>query len=138
MTLAERAVTNSAQFVSGLLTIFGVVGLLRTGFSDFAASDGVSFFGIMVNPLTNLIHLVAGLIGIAMATRLDGAHRYLRAVGAVGVPFALLEFVLGDSSADIFGRDTKLAIAQLVVALGSLGVWFWTRPSSRAGLSPVR
>ena len=137
MTLAERAATSSAQFVSGLLTIVGAVGLLKTRFSDFAASDGVHFIGVTVNPLTNLVHLVVGLVGIAMATRLDRAHRYLRAVGAGGVVFAILEFVLGDSGADIFGRDTRMAIAQLVFALGALAVWFWTRPAAALGASPA-
>ena len=126
--LAERAVFAAAQFVSGLLTVFGIVGLLKTSLSDVAAREGVAFFGMTVNPLTNLIHLAAGLIGIAMATRLDRAQRYLVVIGAGGVVFALLEFVLPDS-ADIFGRDTNLAIAQLIVALGALGVWAWARPS---------
>lgn len=126
--LAERAVFIAAQFVSGLLTIVGTVGLLKTSSSDFTASEGVSFLGVTVNPLTNVIHLAAGLIGIAMATRLDRALRYLVVIGAGGVVFALLEFVLPDS-ADIFGRDTSLAIVQLIVALGALGVWAWARPS---------
>ena len=135
--LAERAVIGSARFVSGLLTIVGLVGLLKTSFSGFAASEGVAFLGVTVNPLTNLIHLAAGLVGIAMATQLDRAHRYLGAVGIGGVVFALLEFVLGDSGADIFGRDTRLAIVQLVVALGAAGVWFWARSTLRARPSPV-
>ena len=140
--LAERLVIGSAQFVSGLLTFFGIAGLLKTGFSGFTASDGVEFLGMTVNPLTNCIHLAAGLIGIAMATRLDRALRYLGIIGAAGVVFALLEFVLGDSGSDIFGRDTTMAIAELVVALWSLGVWFWARsifrtdPTARLGIEP--
>ncbi len=130
--LAERLVIGSAQFVSGLLTIFGIVGLLKTGFSDFTSSDGVDVLRMTVSPLTNCIHLAVGLIGIAMATRLDRALRYLGIVGVAGVAFALLEFVLGDSSSDIFGRDTNMAIAELVVALWSLGVWFWARSTFRA------
>ena len=129
--LRERAVNGTAQFVSGLLTLVGVVGLLKTSFSDFAASEGVHFIGMTVNPLTNLVHLGAGLVGIAMATRLDRAQRYLAAVGGGGAVFALLEFVLGDSGADIFGRDTNLAIAQLVVAVGALAVWWWARQGSQ-------
>jgi hypothetical protein len=134
--LAERLVIGTAQFLSGLLTIFGIVGLLKTGFSDFTASDGVDFLGMAVSPLTNCIHLAAGLIGIAMATRLDKALRYLGIIGAAGVVFALLEFVLGDSSSDIFGRDTNMAICELLLALVSLGVWFWARSifrTDRAG-----
>lgn len=130
--LAERLVTGSAQVVSGLLTVVGLVGLLKTSFTDFAGSEGVDFLGLRVNPLTNCIHLGAGLIGIAMATRLDKARRYLGVVGAAGVVFALVEFALGDSGSDIFGRDTTVAVAQLVIAAGSLGVWLWARSVARS------
>ncbi len=133
--LAERAVTAAAQFLSGLLTVVGVVGLLKTSLSDFAASDGVNFIGVTVNPFTNLLHLGAGLVGIAVGTRLDRAHRYLGALGVGGVVFAVLEFILGDSGSDIFGRDTDLAIAQLILALGALGIWFWARPTAQARAS---
>jgi hypothetical protein len=125
--LAERLVFGSARFVSGALTIFGILGLLRTANGAFASSDGADFLGMTVNPLTSCIHLAAGLIGIAMATRLDSALRFLGIVGVAGIVFALLEFPLGDSGADIFGRDTNMAIAQLLLAGWSFGVWFWAR-----------
>ena len=128
--LAERVVTGSAQFVSGALTLFGIVGLLKTSLTDFASSDGVGFLWMTVNPLTNCIHLAVGLIGIAMATRLDRALRYIGIVGVAGIVFALLEFALGDSGADIFGRDTNMAVAQLLIAAWSLGVWFWARSTA--------
>jgi hypothetical protein len=136
--LAERAVFGTAQLVSGLLTIVGILGLLKTGFSGFTDSEGVAFLGMTVSPLTNCIHLAAGLIGIAMATRLDKAMRYLLVIGCAGIVFALLEFVLGDSGSDIFGRDARMAIAELMVAAGSLGVWFWARSTAPAGVAPVR
>lgn len=130
--LAERVVIESARFVSGLLTLVGIVGLLKTGFSGFTASDGVDFLGMTVNPLTNCIHLAAGLVGIAMATRLDKALRYLAVIGVAGMVFGLLEFVLGDSSSDIFGRDANMAVYELLVAAWSLGVWLWARSVFRA------
>lgn len=131
--LAERLVVGYAQFASGLLTFVGVIGLLKTSADHFAASDGVDFLGMTVNPLTNCIHIAAGLIGIAMATRLDRALRYLGILGVAGVIFALLEFVLGDSGSDIFGRDTTVAVAELLLAAGALAVWAWARSTVGTG-----
>jgi Domain of unknown function (DUF4383) len=136
--LAARFVGSYAQFVSGLATVLGTVGLIRTHFDGFAAHQGVSFATFTVNPLTNIILLAAGLIGIAMARRLEAARGYARWVGIGGVVWGLLEFVLRDSSADIFGRDRGLATLTLVVGLGGLGVWWAARgalPTSPSGVS---
>lgn len=129
-TLRERAAVGYARFVSGLLTVLGLLGLLKTNFTGFASSDGETLFWMSVNPLTNVIHLAAGLVGIAMARRVDSARRFALAVGVVGVPFALLEFAVGDSRADIFGRDARMAGVHLAVAAAGLLTWWWTRPAA--------
>ncbi len=131
--LAERGIFTFARGASGLFLFLGILGLLRTHFGGFADSDGTALLWMSVNPLTNLIHLLAGLVGVAMAQQLSRAARYTLAVGLVAVPFGLLELALGDSSADIFGRDGTLAVLHVVVGAIGLAVWAGARrPASGA------
>jgi hypothetical protein len=125
----QRAVVRYAQFVSGFFFLFGTISLLKSHFGGFTSSEGGQIFGMRMSPLTAVIQLVVGLVGIAMALSLEGARRFALLVGVVGVPFALLEFVVRDSSADIFGRDTRIALLQLAVALLGLAAWWWSRPA---------
>jgi hypothetical protein len=47
----------------------------------------------------------------------------------IGVPWGLLEFVLRDTSADIFGRDTGLALLTIGIGVVGLAAWAWSRPA---------
>jgi len=132
----QRAVVRYAQFVSGLFLLLGAIGLLKSHFGGFTSSEGFQLFGMRMSPLTAVIQFVVGLVGVAMALSLEGARRFALLVGVVGVPFALLEFAFGDSSADIFGRDTRIALLQLAVALLGLALAWWSRPAQAA--SPAR
>lgn len=134
--LAARALGGYARFVSGLLTVLGMVGLIRTHFTGFASSDGVALLTFTANPLTHVIMLAGGLVGIALALRLETARRYVVWVGVVGVAWGLLEFVLRDSSADIFGRDSGLAALTVTIGVVGLVVWWAARgevPASAQG-----
>ena len=129
-TLRERTVVLYAQFASGIFIFLGMIGLFKEHFAGFASSEGFELFRLRVNPLMCVIHLTVGLVGVAMALTVSGARRFVLWTGVVGVPFAVLEFVLGDSDADIFGRDGDVALVQLAIAVIALGVAWWTRPST--------
>ena len=139
--LAARAVGGYARFASGLLTVLGTVGLIRTHFTGFTSSEGVSLLTFTASPLTHLIMLVAGLVGIAMARRLETARRYVLWIGIGGVVWGLLEVVLGDSSADIFGRDGGLATLTVGIGVAGLAVWWSGRgevPAPTPGTAETR
>jgi hypothetical protein len=127
--LAARAVGGFARTASGLFVVLGTLGLVRGHFDGFTSSHGVRLLSFTASPLTNVILLAAGLVGITMALRLESARNYALWVGAIGVPWGLLEFVLGDGSADIFGRDTGLALLTIGVGVAGLAVWAWSRPA---------
>jgi Domain of unknown function (DUF4383) len=130
--LAARAVTALTRFASGLFTVLGTLGLVRGHFTDFVAHKGVPLISLRASPLTNLVMLALGLIGIAMATHLDTSRRYALWVGVIGVVWGLIELVVRDTSADIFGRDGGLAALTVGVGIAGLAVWAWSRP----GLGP--
>lgn len=134
--LAERTVRGFAQTASGLLVVLGTLGLVRTHFTDFASSEGVALLSFTGNPLTHVIELAAGLTGIAMAVRLASARRYALWVGAIGLPWGLLEFAVRDTSADIFGRDTGIALVTIGIGVAGLAAWAWSRPDGPAAQPP--
>jgi hypothetical protein len=85
--------------VGAVFTIIGVVGFFITGFDDFAGMDpGESLLGFMINPLHNVVHLLLGLAGLALARTLSGARRYgwLLAVG-YGAAFVYGLFAVGET-----------------------------------------
>ena len=125
--LAARAVGGFARTASGFLALFGTLGLIRTHLRGFTSSEGVSLLSFTASPLTHVINLAAGLVGIAMALRLESARRYALWVGATGVVWGLLEFVLRDTSADIFGRDSGLALVTIGIGVAGLAVWAFSR-----------
>lgn len=125
--LAVRALGGYVRTVSGLLLFLGTLGLVRTRFDGFVSNEGVGLLTFTGNPLTHLIHLVAGLAGVLMASRTESARRYALIVGAGGTAWGLLEFVLRDTSADIFGRDTGFALVVIGIGVAGLAVWAWSR-----------
>lgn len=129
--LAARAVEAFARTASGIMVVLGALGLIRGHFDGFASHTGVPILSFTASPLTNVVLLAGGLIGIAMATRLASARAYARWVGVIGVVWGLAEFVVGDSPADIFGRDTGLALLTIGTGVAGLAVWAWSRGSAR-------
>jgi Domain of unknown function (DUF4383) len=107
MSATDRPTTRGAMTwpqlvglaVGAVFTIIGVVGFFITGFDDFAGTDpGESLLGFMINPLHNVVHLLLGLAGLALARTLGGARRYgwLLAVG-YGAAFVYGLFAVGQS-----------------------------------------
>jgi len=73
-----------AVVVGVLLTLFGALCFLVTGFDDFAAHNPVErMFGVTVNPLQNVLHLFAGVLGIVLSKRLITTRRYSLVLVAV-------------------------------------------------------
>lgn len=126
--LQARAVTAYARFVSGVFIVLGIVGLLKTEFDGFAASEGASLLHMTVNPLMSLVHLAAGLGGVWLARNLAGARRFCLWTGVAASLLGLLEFVVGDSDADILGRDGTLGAVHVALGLVGLAIGLWSRP----------
>lgn len=126
--LAARAACGFARLASGLLVLLGTLGLVRTHLTGFTSNEGVPLFTFTASPLTHVICLVAGLVGVAMALQPGSSRSYALWIGAGGVIWGLLEFVLRDGSADIFGRDRGMAVLTLAIGIAGLAVWVATRP----------
>jgi Domain of unknown function (DUF4383) len=126
--LQGRLLLAFAKLAGGAFLVFGIVGFLRTGVDHFSNVTGHSLLLFTVNPQTNLIHLIAGLVGIAMvAGGALWARRFSLLVGALGIPWAIAGFILDGSLSDFFARNQELNLAHLVISVTALGLATWPR-----------
>ncbi|WP_299953417.1 DUF4383 domain-containing protein [uncultured Modestobacter sp.] len=103
----------------------GVIGFFITGFDDFFGMSDDTLLGFMINPMHNVVHIVIGLAGIALASTLGGARAYgwLLAVG-YGAAFVYGLIAQGEDwdFLNINTADNVLhivtAVIGLVIALG--------------------
>ena len=87
-----------ALVVGAVYTVVGIVGFVITGFDDFFGHTGDDILGFMINPFHNLVHVLIGLAGLALARTLSGTRTYgwLLAIG-YGAAFVYGLFAVGES-----------------------------------------
>lgn len=88
----QGSVPQAVAVLTGVvLTLLGALSFLVTGFDGFAAPNPAEhLFGLSVNPLQNLLHLLAGLLGVALSKQLRWTRRY--GLGLVAVFAAVFAF----------------------------------------------
>jgi hypothetical protein len=131
--MKDRSTVQSAALLAGI--VFLVVGILgfvpgiTTHYGDlsFAGHDsGAKLLGIFqTSILQNVVHLLFGLVGIAMARSWEGARTFLIAGGVVYlVLFVYGLLAHGDSSANFIPVNSADNVLHLVfgVAMIALGL----------------
>jgi len=132
-----RACLVFARLASGVYLILGILGLMITGFDFFSNVTGVGLLVFTVNPLTNVIHLAAGFIGIAMTINATWARRYCLILGALGLPFAIAGFLLDGTLSDFFAANPELNMLHLATAIVALGLAVWPDRAPAEGATEV-
>ena len=102
----------------------GIIGFFITGFGDFFGNaNGASMehmdtlLGFMINPFHNVVHIVIGLAGIALARTLKGARTYgLLLLVGYGAAFVYGIFAV-DKTWDFLNLNWADNILHLVTAL---------------------
>ena len=88
---ASRRTLNQtlALAVGALFLLMGIAGFFVTGLSGFADHNpSRTLAGFAVNPLHNVVHLLIGAAGIALARTQSGARTYgLLLIGGYGLTF---------------------------------------------------
>jgi hypothetical protein len=86
----------ASMVIGAVYALIGVIGFFVTGFENFFGHTGESLLGFEINGMHNVVHLLIGLAGIALARTLSGARTYgwLLAVG-YGAAFLYGLFAVG-------------------------------------------
>jgi hypothetical protein len=111
-----------AVLVGVVLTLVGGLSFVVTGFDGFAAHNPAErFFGLAVNPLQNLLHVLAGVLGIGLSARLRWTRRYgLVLVATAAAVFAYGVLAVGRPSLDVLNLNWAANWLHLAVAVAGL------------------
>lgn len=130
-TLPHRALVGWVRWSGGALFVLGLLALFRGHFDNFTGHEGVPLIGFDQSPLTSTIHFLAAIALIGALGSL-ARMRFLALYGGIAFTvFGLLELALGNGSADIFGRNTRMMLLDLVIGVIGIAVALWERSDSR-------
>jgi len=115
-----RAVRGTTRVVSGVAFLLGLVGVLNTSLDGLGADSAENLLVFLVHPITAIVWLGIGLVGIAMAIDPERAQRFLEVVGCLLVAWALLALAVGDAPTQALARDAELVALHLVGGIVSL------------------
>ena len=105
----------------------GVVGFFITGFEGFTEHDhDQHLLGFTINPLHNVVHIVIGLLGVALWRTARGARTYgwVLAIG-YGATFVYGLIVQGDESRDFLNLNTADNVLHIGTAVLGLVIALW-------------
>jgi hypothetical protein len=131
--LQRSPAQNYALVIGAALTVAGIVGFLYSGsFGKPGHVDAV--FGVLdVNGWHNLVHLLTGLIGLAVARSYSAARRYAIWFGLVYAAVAIWGLALGsgDSILGIVPVNTEDNVLHALIAVAGLAAGLGTSPVPR-------
>ena len=142
----RRSLAQTLALVFGLAFLgAGVLGFIpgiTTNLGDikFAGNDSPSeLLGIFqVSILHNLVHLLFGIAGLAMARAWDSARTYLLGAGVIYMVLFVYGLIVGsDDDANFVPMNSADDILHLVLGLALLGSWYVTRGETRDAAAPA-
>lgn len=107
----------TGNLVSCTFLALGIVGMLETRLQETAT---LAIF--TVHPITAVVWLIIGIVGVAMSVDPRSAQVFLLGAGVLLGLWGILCLVLGDAASDVFARDRSLIVLLLVFAAISLVV----------------
>jgi hypothetical protein len=140
-TVGTHPAQLAAMVVAAVFLLVGILGFIPGATTDF---DGMTFAGhestamllgvFHVSVLHNIVHLLFGIVGLAMARTVSGATAYLIGGGVVYLVLWLYGLVIDHDSAANFvpvnGADDWLHLV-LGVGMIGLGVALRRAPATR-------
>jgi hypothetical protein len=114
-----------------VLLLVGILGFIAdssfgTG-SDVEGSDLIIF---EVNGWHNIVHILSGLLGIALSRRADSARAYALGFGAVYLVVTIWGFITGDQVLWLIPVDMADNLLHLVIAVTGLAAGLASRDTA--------
>ena len=132
-----------ATLVGAVLVVAGIIGFFYE--ASFATGDSIrsdDVFGLLaVNGWHNLVHILLGLLGLALAGSTDSARFYCLFSGVLYLILAIWGFaVVDDGIGDLVNLvpvNTEDNFLHLILSLTGVGAAFATRSGPGAGAAPA-
>lgn len=124
--------------------LFGIV-LLAVGILGFVADssfgtgsdvEGSDFIIFEVNGWHNIVHILTGLLGLALARRRDTARAYALGFGAVYLVVTIWGFITGDQVLWLIPVDAADNVLHLLIAVAGLAAGLASRDASAPRATP--
>jgi hypothetical protein len=124
--------------------LFGIV-LLAVGILGFIADssfgtgsdvDGSDFIVFEVNGWHNIVHILSGLLGLALARRRDTARAYALGFGAVYLAVTIWGFITGDQVLWLIPVDAADNVLHLLIAAAGLAAGLASREDTAPRRTP--
>ena len=112
-----------ALIFGAVLTVAGIIGFFYN--SEFTSNKAVrdAVFGILdVNGWHNVVHILTGVVGLAIASSYSGSRAYALGFGGVYILVAIWGFIIGngDSILSIVPVNTEDNILHLLIGFAGI------------------
>ncbi|MFD0484499.1 DUF4383 domain-containing protein [Kineococcus sp. GCM10028916] len=119
------AAQHLSLIVGVLLILLGVVGFFVSGFSDWTGgTKEQQVVGLAVNPLSNVLHLVLGVLGVLARTGARRARWYGVFLLLAGGAWFAYGAVDADGGGPPFNLNWPMSTVHAVLAVGGLVMAF--------------
>lgn len=123
-----------ALAIGAVYLLVGAAGFLVTGFSGFAEHDhGQTLLGFAINPLHNIVHILIGLLGLALWSAAGRARTFgWLLVAGYGATFVFGLFAVGNPDINflnINAADNGLHLGSVLAGL-AIALWPQRRPAT--------
>jgi hypothetical protein len=123
-----------------VLLVVGLLGFIAdSSFGTGSHVEGSDFIVFEVNGWHNIVHILSGLLGLAVWRRRDSARAYALGFGAVYLVVTIWGFITGDQVLWLIPVDTADNILHLLIAAAGLAAGFTSRDvtASRTAARPA-
>jgi Domain of unknown function (DUF4383) len=129
-----------ALIFGAVLTVAGIIGFFYN--SDFTSDKSVrdAVFGILdVNGWHNVVHVVTGILGLALASSYASARGYALGLGVVYILVAIWGFIIGDGDSilSIIPVNTEDNILHLLIGIAGIAAGMATPAVADPTTRPV-
>ena len=111
-----------------VLLVVGILGFIAdSSFGTGSDVEGSDFIVFEVNGWHNIVHILSGLLGLALSRRLDTARAYALGFGTVYLVVTIWGFITGDQVLWLIPVDTADNVLHLLIAAAGLAAGLSSR-----------
>ena len=146
MGTANRAGTDDktpaqlyALIFGAVLLLVGIIGFFVNSNFDFGGdTNGENLIAFEVNGTHNIVHILSGLLGLALWKRRDTARMYALGFGAVYLLVTIIGFAQGDNVLGIIPVNGADNVLHLLIAAAGIAAGLASPADNRAPATRAR